>query len=101
MLYFGGEKTVPCLNFLAPAVRFFLRFSFFKEFYQALLAAEIIMFSLDSLLKGGSFGNIGLAIRVLDKLFWLKFPPPFFPPNGHVFNKVVKNHVEEKKEENE
>jgi hypothetical protein len=45
--------------------------------------------------------NIGLAIGVLDKFLWLRFPVPFFSPHGHVFNKVVKNRVKDEKKEDE
>jgi len=43
--------------------------------------------------------DIGLAIRVLNKLLWLRLSTPFVPPHYHIFNKVVKNRIEEEKKE--
>jgi len=79
----------------------FLRLPFLKKFSQAFLTAKIVISPLDSLPNRCSFRNIGLAIRVFNKFFRLRFPAPFFPPHGHVFNKVVKNQVKEEKEEDE
>jgi hypothetical protein len=78
-----------------------LRLLFFKKFSQAFLITEIIIFSFYPFLDGSSLGNIGLAIRILDKLFRLRFPARFLPPHCHVFNKVVKNRVKEEKKEDE
>jgi hypothetical protein len=79
----------------------FLRLPFLKKFSQAFLTAKIIVSTVYSFPNGSSLRDIGLAIRVLNKFLWLRFPAPFFPPHGHVFNKVVKNRVKEEKEEDE
>lgn len=79
----------------------FLRLFPLKEFLQTFLIAEIIISSLYSFSNGSPPWNIGLAIAVLDKFFWLRFPAPSSPPHGHVFNEVVKNRVKEEKKEDE
>ena len=75
--------------------------SFLTKFSQAFLAAKMIGFPVYSLFNGSSLRNIGLAIGILNKLFCLSSLRPFFPPNGHVFNKVVENPVKEKEEKDE
>jgi len=57
------------------------------------------MSSLYSFPNGSSLRDIGFAIGVLNEFFRLRFSAHFFPPHYHVFNKVVKNRIEEEKKE--
>jgi hypothetical protein len=79
----------------------FLRLLFFKKFFQAFLRTKIIVFPFDSLPKGGSLRNIGLARRVLNKFFRPRLRGLFFSPHEHVANKVTKNRVKKEKEKDE
>jgi len=71
----------------------------FKEFSQTFLVTEIIISPPDSFSNGSSLLDIGLAIGILNKFFWLQLPIQFFPLEEYVFNKVAKDRI--KKEEKE
>jgi hypothetical protein len=71
----------------------------FKEFSQTFLVTEIVISPPDSFSNGSSLLDIGLAIGILNKFFWLQLPIQFFPLEEYVFNKVAKDRI--KKEEKE
>jgi hypothetical protein len=99
ILYLGGEKTVFLYEFRCLSLWLFLSFLFFKKFSQAFLSAKIVISPFHSLPNGCLPKDIGLAIGVLNKFLWLRLSPPFVPPHHHIFNKVVKNRIEEEKKE--
>jgi len=71
----------------------------FKEFSQTFPVTEIVISPPDSFSNGSSLLDIGLAIGILNKFFWLQLPIQFFPLEEYVFNKVAKDRI--KKEEKE
>ena len=72
-----------------------------KEFSKTFLAAKVKPSPANLFLKSRSFRNVGLAVGILNELFWVSLSVQFFPSLSHVFNKVVKKGVEEEKEDDE
>jgi hypothetical protein len=73
----------------------------FKEFFQTSLIAEIIISSSHPFSDGRSLWDIGLTIGILNKFFRFNLPIQFFSLHEYIFHKVVKDHIEEEKKEDE
>ena len=78
-----------------------VRFPLFKEFLQTRPTAEIVISSCDSLLQCGPFGEVRLAIRILDEFFWLRFSVHFFSRRKHNLHEEAEEIIDEEKENEE
>jgi len=79
----------------------FLLCYFFNIIFQTLLIAKIEQPAIDSFLDGRSFGDISLAIRILDKFFWLGLTVHFFSQRKHIFDKKAEDVGEDEEEDDE
>jgi hypothetical protein len=71
----------------------------FKEFSQTFLVTEIVISPPDSFSNGSSLLDIGLAIGILNKFFWLRLPIQFFPLFEYPIHQVAKGRIKKKKKE--
>ena len=100
ILHLGGEKT-ELLSQSLSSILWIWRLLFIKEFPHTVLAAEVIIFPRYPFPNGSSLWDIGLAIGILNKFFWSKLPIQFSPLYEYVFNKVMKDRIEEEKKKDE
>jgi len=80
-MYFFGDKDCILSRFTVETRNSSNRLFFpFEISFHAFLAAEVKDVAGNFLLYSRSFGNICLAIRILNKFFWLRlWVDPFLP----------------------
>jgi hypothetical protein len=74
---------------------------FIKVVSQALLITKVKHVTVDLLSHRRLFGNICLAIGILDELFCFGFPIRFFSKKKDVFNEEAKDIVKDGEEDSE
>jgi len=76
-------------------------FYFFNIIFQTFLTAEIIQPASNFFLHSRSFGDISLAIGILDEFFWLRPTVHFFSHRKHISDKKTEDVEEDEKEDDE
>jgi hypothetical protein len=70
-----------------------------KEFFHAILTAEIVILPGNPASQSRPLGDVGLAAGILYELFWIGLPLCTFSPRSHVFDETVERIVKDENQD--